>query len=134
MKKTFLITFSIILLTSCGEKLPTNISSALWMSNTNMNSLNQVDSIILTLSESDINNLSADSAFSLYASHENLQQSANKADKELDELLKYNPEYSDYSEIKERVYYFTISKRLSSDFRIKILNNVDKLYERSRLK
>jgi len=131
MKKFLMVAIVLITTVSCKEKLPSNISTALWFSNINVESLNKVDSIIINLSDKDINELSPDSAFSLYASHNSYQESYDKAQKELDDYLKYSPQYSDYSEIKNRKYHFTIIKKMSWESgMMKISTNVDKLYER----
>ena len=133
MKKLLMVAIVPIAMVSCKEKLPSNISTALWWSNTNIESLNKVDSVIINLSDEDISKLSPDSAFSLYASHTNYQESYDKADKELEDYLKYSPQYSDYDEIKNRNYHFTITKKLSADSgTLKILSNLDKLYKRHR--
>jgi hypothetical protein len=131
MKKSLMVVVVLITFVSCKEKLPSNVSTALWWSNTNIESLNKVDSVIIKLSDDDINKLTPDSAFSLYASHMNYQESYDKADKELDDILKYSPQYSDHDEIKNKTNHFTITNRMSSDSGIlKILTNLDKLYKR----
>jgi uncharacterized membrane protein len=115
---------------SCEEKLPSNISGALSWYNMNIESLNKVDSIIINLSDEDIEKLQPDSAFSLYAKHINYLESTDKASKELEDFLKFNPEYSDYSEVKNRTYHFTIMNRIPYELgRGKINDRVDKLYE-----
>jgi hypothetical protein len=96
----------------------------------NIESLNKVDSIIINLSDEDIEKLQPDSAFSLYAKHINYLESTDKASKELEDFLKFNPEYSDYSEVKNRTYHFTIMNRIPYELgRGKINDRVDKLYE-----
>lgn len=115
---------------SCEEKLPTNISGALSWYNMNVESLNKVDSIIINLSDEDIEKLSPDSAFSLYVAHINNLESTDKASKELEDFLKFNPKYSDYSEVKNRTYHFTIMNRIPYESgRGKINDRVDKLYD-----
>lgn len=130
MKKIIGILIVLIGMVSCEEKLPSNISGALSWYNMNIESLNKVDSIIINLSDEDIEKLSSDSAFSLYASHVNNTEFTDKASKELEDFLKYNPKYSDHSEIKNRTYHFTIMKRMTYETgRGKINDRVDKLYE-----
>jgi len=130
MKKIIVILIVLIGMVSCEEKLPSNISSALSWYNYNIESLNQVDSIIIKLSDDEIEKLSPDSAFSLYAIHVSRTESTDKASKELEDFLKYNPKYSDYSEIKNRTYHFTNDRVETYETgRGKINDRVDKLYE-----
>ena len=126
-----MVAVTLTLMVSCKDKLPSNISTSLWWYNTNIESLNKVDSIIINLSDEDINRLSPDSAFSIYAQHLNSKELSDKAYKELEDFLKYSPQYSDYDEVNHKIYHFTITNKLSADSGIlKIMSNLDKLYKR----
>jgi hypothetical protein len=130
MKKIILSLTFISLLGSCKEKLPSNLQSTLFMVNTYAQDMNSIDSVIIGLTDTDINKLSSDSAFSLYARHTNSHSTYEKYQEELDELLKYNAKYSDYDEVKNQTYHFTVQNRIPYDNgRGKINLIVDKLYD-----
>lgn len=130
MKKIILSLTFISLLWSCKEKLPSNLQSTLFMVNTYAQNMNSVDSVIIGLTDTDINKLSSDSAFSLYAGHTNSHSTYEKYQEELNELIKYNAKYSDYDEVKNQTYHFTVQNRIPYDNgQGKINLIVDKLYD-----
>lgn len=100
MKKVLLSLLIVISLFSCKEELPKNISSALDSRNHYYDACTEVEKIIFALSDSDIEKLSKDSIFTLTYHHETYKEFYEKYDKELKELLKYNPEYSDHPDMK----------------------------------
>jgi len=123
-----MVLFALVTMVSCKDKLPENISSAVRWSEVHLNSLNEVDSVIIKLTDKDIENISVDSARSLYVRHNISYDEYNSSIKEIDELLKYNAEYSNYDELKNRKYHFTIENRLRwEQGQGLIKNNVDKL-------
>jgi hypothetical protein len=133
MKKIFVVSTYILLITSgCGnDKLPSNIASILITEQSNLDELNRVDSLIISLSDEDIKKISKDSCFSLYSSHNNFQEWYDESSEELKEILKINPTYSDYTEIKNRKYEYVIEKNLRWEEGPKLLiDNLDKLKER----
>lgn len=108
MKKliaTIAIAFS---LTSCQEKLPANIQSALSYYEMQIDIANKSDSLIYYLEPADIDKMSSDSIHIMLGVNELQVNYAEKAEKELQELLKFNPEYSDYEQIKnaKRLYRY----------------------------
>lgn len=133
MKKTIVFSTYILLIASgCGnDRLPSNIASILVAEQANLDELNRIDSLIISLNDEEINKISKDSCFSLYSSHNNFQEWYDKSSKELDDILKFNPSYSDYSEIKNKKYPYTIEKNLRWEDGDKLLiDNLDKLKER----
>ena len=131
MKKLLTLTialFTLLITTSCKKELPSNIKSTLTMQNMYGDELNKVDSVIVKLNDNDIANMSKDDAEGLIRKHNYHQISYDQFSNELDEILKLNPEYSDYDEIKNQTYHFTIKNRLSAeDGIIKISVNLSKL-------
>ena len=100
MKKLIAIIAIAFSLSSCGEKLPANIQSALSWYEIQVDNVNKSDSLILSLKPEDIDKMSSDSITILLGANEMQHNAVTKADKELQELLKFNPEYSDYESIK----------------------------------
>jgi hypothetical protein len=110
MKKFTLSLLVIVSLFSCKEKLPSNISFTLSQRNEYQTKLNQLESIINPLTDSDISKLSKDSLFNLYTDYDFNYDFYKKYDDELDELLKFNPEYSSHPDMvkvyrEEKVFY-----------------------------
>ncbi|MCC9062586.1 hypothetical protein [Flavobacterium piscisymbiosum] len=102
MKKTLLLLF--IIFASCAKKeLPSNVSIAL----SDLDILKKInrdyDSLINTLDESKINRLSIDSLNSIIVAIKVKREMLQEKEYKVEEFLKYNPEYSDYDEIKKRV-------------------------------
>ena len=101
MKKILLLLF--IILASCAKKeLPSNVSIAL----SDLDILKKIsrdyDSLINTLDESKINSLSIDSLNSIIVAIKVNRDMLQEKQYKVEEFLKYNPEYSDYEEIKKR--------------------------------
>jgi hypothetical protein len=133
MKKTIVFSTYILLIASgCGnDRLPSNIASILVAEQANLDELNRVDSLIISLKDEDIKKISKDSCFSLYSSHNYFQERFDESSGELKEILKINPIYSDYIEIKNRKYDYVIEKNLRWEEGPKLLiDNLDKLKER----
>jgi hypothetical protein len=133
MKKIIMFSTYILLIASgCGnDKLPSNIASILVTEQANLDELNRVDSLIISLNDEEIKKISKDSCFSLYSSHNNFQEWYDESSEELMEILKINPIYSDYTEIKNRKYEYVIEKTLRWEEGPKLLiDNLDKLKER----
>lgn len=133
MKKVItVLLFTSVTIVSCKEKLPSNISTLVWTINSQVEIMNEIDSIIINMTDEDIMKISADSARFLYVSQSHYQDNYNKSSKELEDLLKYNPEYSDYDEIRNIKNSYTIENNLSLEDGIdKLYNNLDKLLHKS---
>lgn len=101
MNKIYIFIISIFLV-SCETKLPDNIDKAADRVLFNSDYFYQKDSLFCSLTKSDIDNLSADSLLSLTTLFEISKNQRKSAEDELNELLKYNPEYSNHSKIKNR--------------------------------
>jgi hypothetical protein len=101
MNKIYIFIISTFLI-SCETKLPDNIDKAtdrvIHMNET----FYQKDSLFCSLTKEQIDNLSADSLLSITTSFEISKNLRKDADNELNELLKYNPEYSNHTKIKNR--------------------------------
>lgn len=123
MKKVTLSLLVIVSLFSCKEKLPSNISTSLYFANESMNELNELESIIGPLSDSDISKLSKDSLRTLYFGYKFSSERYEQYDNELDEILKYNPEYSEHPDMV-KVY------RKNSLSYVQVLENFRKIEDR----
>lgn len=108
MKKLIPIIAIAFSLASCQEKLPTNIQSALSNYEMQVDIANKSDSLIYHLEPADMDKMSSDSIHTILGVNEMQVDYAEKAEKELQELLKFNPEYSDYEQIKnaKRLYRY----------------------------
>jgi hypothetical protein len=108
MKKLIALSLIVFSLYSCQEKLPTNIENALSWYEMKVDNVNEKDSLILSFKPEDIDKMTPDSISFILGSNEMSYNEVEKADKELKELLKYNPEYSDNEKIKnaKRAYRF----------------------------
>lgn len=100
-----------LVLVSCNKKLPSNIKSAVIGCELSCDSRKLDDSIIINLSKKDIDTLSLKTIEDLLRKHDVNYKDYKESSKELEELLKFNPEYSDYDEIKKikKPYYTTNS-------------------------
>lgn len=131
MKKTFLLLF--IVFASCVKKeLPSNVSIALNDLDGFIKINRDYDSLISILDESKINDLSIDSLNSIIVRIKVNREMLQEREYKVEEFLKYNPEYSDYDEIKNRKTipvidmnknYDLILKRYTA---LKIKNNIHK--------
>ena len=107
MKK--IILFFFIVFISCSKKeLPSDISYALYDLNSYEKISRDYDSLISTLDEPKINNLPYDSLESIIVQFKVNKEMLQERKDKLDEFLKYNPQYSDYEEIKNREAKFPI--------------------------
>lgn len=100
MKKIIAIVGLSLSLISCQEKLPTNIQNALSWYEMQLDYANQDDSLILSLNQQSIEKLSTDSINHILDMSSYHEKQELKAHGELRDLLKYNSEYSDHTEIK----------------------------------
>lgn len=98
----------VLIFVSCKKELPNNIKSAI--SNCEFGySLGKInDSIILNLTVNKIDELSIDSIGDLLSTNDYYQEKYTKSEQELEKILMYNPEYSDYNEVlnKEQPYHY----------------------------
>lgn len=102
MKKIIAILGLSVSLISCQEKLPANIDSALYSYEFAVKCGDPTDSLVISLNQQSIDKLTVDSITTIISTCEYYREKQSKAAKELDELLKYNPEYSDYDKIKNK--------------------------------
>ena len=122
-----------IVFASCEKKeLPSNVSSALYDLDVFKKICRDYDSLVSTLDESKINGLPIDSLNSIIVRIKVNREMLQEREYKVEEFLKYNPEYSDYDEIKNRKTiplidinenYDLILKRHTA---LKIKNNVHK--------
>lgn len=102
MKKIFLILI-VLIFNSCKEKtLPSNIANTLDDCEMQTKINREFDSIILNLNESEIKKIKLDSLESIISQMKFNREILNEKESKLEELLKYNADYSDYDEIKNR--------------------------------
>jgi hypothetical protein len=100
MKKLFLLFFWLLLMFSCKKELPSNIKDAADRVNYFVSYHQKFDSMIVNIDTTSICKLDRDSLYTLYFISENNIKNYKESVLKLEELLKYNPEYSDYDEIK----------------------------------
>ena len=101
MKKILLLLF--IIFASCAKKeLPSNVSIALSDLDISEKISRDYDSLVNTLDESKIKDLSIDSLNSIIVAIKVNREMVQEKEYKVEEFLKYNPEYSDYEEIKKR--------------------------------
>ncbi len=131
MKKTFLLLF--IVFASCAKKeLPSNVSIALNDLDGFIKINRDYDSLISILDESKINDLSIDSLNSIIVRTKVNREMLQEREYKVEEFLKYNPEYSDYDEIKNRKTIPVIDMNENYDLILKrytvlkIKNNIHK--------
>ena len=108
MKKVLLGLTLIYMLTSCEEKLPSNIEGKVHSVEFQNRFADEFDSTILSMDKNSIDNLSYDSLQTLIWEEEYYQKNCKEAKKELEDILKYNVKYSDHPRIKtlhERLKY-----------------------------
>jgi len=128
MRKLLTLTitlFALLITTSCKKELPSNIKSTLTWQNIYCERLNKVDSVIVKLNDNDITNMSKEEVEDLYFEHKSSKDGYDQYSNELDEILKLNPEYSDYDEIKNQIYPNRME--FTEDGFPKISVNVEKL-------
>lgn len=107
MKKILLGLTLLYMLTSCEEKLPSNIEGKVYSVEFQNRFADEFDSTILSMNKNSIDNLSYDSLQTLIWSEEYREKNCKEAEKELEDILKYNVKYSDHSRIK------TLHRRLN---------------------
>lgn len=130
MKNLIIIIFISLFIFSCKEELPSSVSNQLNSVNYYVQELNGTDSIIWSLDDDEIRSLSPDSALSLISQHSTRKNLYDNASDELDEIIKINPQYSDYEIIKNRSYHFVIEYKIIGGMS-KISDNLRKLDEQA---
>ncbi len=103
MKNLLIIIFVSLFIFSCQEKLPTNIQDALSNYEFYVKHHESTDSAISSLNQSVIDSMSLDQLDSITRRESSALDDYLTASASLEELLKFNPEYSDYDVIKNRV-------------------------------
>jgi hypothetical protein len=99
MKKFTLSLLVIVSLFSCKEELPSNISTKLYFKDYHLAKLDTMYSIINSLSDDDISKLSKDSVSSLIFNYTYYADRYKEYNDELNDILKYNPEYSGHPDL-----------------------------------
>jgi hypothetical protein len=125
MKKLVLFTMLVVLFVSCKEKLPSNMSSALYNYERQVEYNRESDSIILSLTKESIDKLSMDSINIILFKNAYASDRYNEVEKKLDEYLKYNPEYSDYNEIKNKVLPYRYTDLTKFYNNVRYLNEIE---------
>jgi hypothetical protein len=111
MKKIILTILIISIFASCKKELPSNIKSAVIGCELSCDRRKVNDSIIINLSNKDIDTLSKKTIEDLLWKNDLNNKDYDENSKELEELLKFNPEYSDYDEIKKiKLPYYTTNR------------------------
>jgi hypothetical protein len=107
MNKIILTILIISVFFSCKNKLPSNIESAVRSCELEYNIHRKSDSIILNHTTEEIDKMPLDTITKLIGDLEFHKNNEEGVEKELEELLKINPEYSDYDEVKnmKKSYY-----------------------------
>lgn len=101
MKKLLLLLFfGLLLMFSCKKELPSNIKDVVNEVNYIVSYQQKFDSIIVNMDTISIYKIDKDSLFSLYLFSNENEKKYQESVLKLEELLKYNPKYSDYDEIK----------------------------------
>jgi len=99
MKKVLLSLVIVVSLFSCKEELPSNISTKLYFKDYYLAKLDTTYSIINSLSDDDISKLSKDSVSSLVLDWKRYSDEYLEYYNELNDILKYNPEYSGHPDL-----------------------------------
>jgi len=89
-------------LVSCESELPANIDSAVNGVIASNTATYSIDSLFSNLTKEQIDNLSQDSLSTLIAKFSAAEMSRDYNSKQLEELLKYSPEYSSHSKVKSK--------------------------------
>jgi hypothetical protein len=112
---------------SCKNKLPNNIESAVRSCELEYKIHRKSDSIILNHTTEEIDKMPLDTISKLIGVLEINRDMEENNEKELKELLKINPEYSDYDEVKnmKKSYY---NENLIKSSKIKMY--LEKQYEK----
>ena len=100
MKKIIFTILIITIFASCNKKLPSNIKSAVIGCELSNSMHRKGDSIILNLTKEEIDKMPLDTITKLVGDLEFNRNDEKSNEKELKELLKINPEYSDYDEVQ----------------------------------
>lgn len=113
MKKITLFVLIALSIASCKKELPNIIKTAIFNCELQYDLNSDIDSIILNLDKSKISQLSKDSLSSLIFKQNFGDKQIKQSETELENLLRLNPEYSNYDEIKNMKtrYYNKDSKK-----------------------
>ena len=127
MKKLLVFSMVFVSFVSCKEKLPSNIGSAISSIEFDYEVRRDFDSVIVSMDKISIDKLTRDSLRSLVFKKNWYEDKDKKNKTELDELLKYNPKYSDFSEVKniKQPYYY---KEMGLYFRNTLYIELRKMY------
>jgi hypothetical protein len=111
--KTFIFLMSIATITSCTNKLPDNIISAISSCEIKSRLASENDSIIISLTTKDIDQLSMDSIVSLTGIADFHRANYDTSSRELDRILTESPQYKKFDEVKkmEQPYYYKDSAK-----------------------
>jgi hypothetical protein len=85
---------------SCKKELPDNIKSKIDTCEFYYELGKENDSIIISMSKNDIDKLKKEDIEEILRRQEMSSKNYKSSEEELDEILKYNPEYSNYDDVK----------------------------------
>jgi hypothetical protein len=100
MKKVILGALLLLSIVSCKKELPDNITSKIDTCEVYYELGKENDSIIISMSKNDIDKLKKEDIEEILRRQEMSSETYKRSEEELDEILKYNPEYSNYDEVK----------------------------------
>ena len=100
MKKVILGALLLLSIVSCKKELPDNIKSKIDTCEVYYELGKENDSIIISMSKNDIDKLKKEDIEEILRRQEMSSETYKRSEEELDEILKYNPEYSNYDEVK----------------------------------
>jgi hypothetical protein len=111
--RALILLISIATITSCTNKLPDNIISAISSCEMKSSLSRENDSIIISLTTKDIDHLSMDSIVSLTGVADFHRANYDMSCRELDRILAENPQYKNYDEVKkmEPPFYYKDSTK-----------------------
>lgn len=131
MKERIFIVSFLVLLVSCKKELPEILRSKINCCELAYECGKENDSLIIHLQNNEIDKLSKDSIQKLIFNADRNRARYTETEKELEEMLKINPEYSNYDEYKamKKPYYLADSKKYFET--ISYLDN--KMFESSKI-
>jgi hypothetical protein len=100
MKKVILGALLLLSIVSCKKELPDNIKSKIDTCEFYYELGKENDSIIISMSKNDIDKLKKEDIEEILRRQEMSSKNYKSSEEELDEILKYNPEYSNYDDVK----------------------------------
>jgi len=131
MKERIFIFAFLVFLVSCKKELPEILQSKIKSCELAYEYGKENDSVIIHLQNNEIDKLSKDSIQKLIFNADRNRARYAETEKELEEMLKINPEYSNYDEYKamKKPYYLKDSKKYFET--ISYLDN--KMFESSKI-